>query len=70
MNDLSILHLSDLHFDTLGAQPYKLYGSLLEDIKRELIYSQKLVIVITGDLVNRANYESKYLVIDFFQTLK
>lgn len=69
MNDLSILHLSDLHFDTSGAQPYNLYESLLADIKIELKYSQNVVIVVTGDLVNRANYECKELVIKFFTTL-
>lgn len=70
MNDLTILHLSDLHFDSEGAQPFKLYISLLDDIKNELKYSRDLVIVVTGDLVNRANYKSKGLILRFFKELK
>lgn len=70
MNDLAILHLSDLHFDISGAQPFKLYEALLSDIGTELKYSQNLVIVVTGDLVNRANYVSKELVLTFFKELK
>ena len=70
MNDLAILHLSDLHFDISGAQPFKLYDALLSDINNELRYSHNLVIVITGDLVNRANYACKELVLKFFSELK
>lgn len=70
MNDLTILHLSDLHFDLTGAQPYKLYKSLLNDINNELKYSKDIVIVVTGDLVNRANFQSEDLVLRFFKELK
>lgn len=70
MNDLTILHLSDLHFDLSGAQPYKLYESLIHDIDNEINRSENIVIVVTGDLVNRANYKSNCLVIRFFNELK
>lgn len=70
MDDLTILHLSDLHFDTIGAQPFKLYEALLADINNQLCHSKNIVIVVTGDLVNRANYDCEDLVIHFFSRLK
>lgn len=33
MNDMTIVHLSDLHFGTLGAQSSKLYDTLDEIFK-------------------------------------
>ena len=44
--DLTILHLSDLHFSENGAQPLKLYDALIKDIEQQLIYSQNIIIVV------------------------
>ena len=46
MDDLTILHLSDLHFDYSGAQPMKLYNSLLADIKEEFVCYDNIVICV------------------------
>ena len=70
MNDLTILHLSDLHFDNTGAQPFKLYDALLNDVEEQLKYSKNVVIAVTGDIINQANYGCQELVIYFFKKLK
>ena len=70
LNDLTILHFSDLHFDNTGAQPFKLYDALLNDVKHQLQCSKNVVVVITGDIVNQANYACKDLVIYFFEQLR
>lgn len=70
MNDLTILHLSDLHFSNSGAKPYKMFDALLQDIKNELCYAEHIVIVVTGDLVDRADYKCKPLVLKFFDELR
>ncbi len=69
LNDLTILHLSDLHFDNSGAQPFKLHEALLSDIRSQLCYSQNIVIIVTGDIVNQANYSCEDLVLHFFSEL-
>lgn len=70
MNDLTILHLSDLHFSKNGAKPYKMFDALLQDIKNELCYAEHIVIVVTGDLIDKADYKCKPLVLKFFDELK
>ena len=70
MDDLTILHLSDLHFDDVGAQPFKLYERLLFDIEEQLRYTKNVVIVVTGDLVEKAQYSCKVLVLEFFEKLR
>ena len=70
LNDLTILHLSDLHFDNTGAQPFKLYDALLNDVEGQLKYSKNVVIIVTGDIINQANYKCKDLAVCFFKKLK
>ena len=67
--DLTILHLSDLHFNTTGAQPLKLYDALIKDIEQQLFYSQNIIIIVTGDIVDRGDYTAKKLVKHFFEKL-
>ena len=53
MNDITILHLSDLHIDSSGGRGYtRLLKGLLSDIKKEIIYVKEktLVVVVTGDM--------------------
>ena len=69
MNDFTILHLSDLHFNKKGKQLPDLMVNLLSDIKEQLKYINNLIIVVTGDLVHRGNYEYKNSVLTFFEKL-
>lgn len=62
MNDLTILHLSDLHFEWSGGgnQYPKLHRNMIVDIENQIdSLSYPIVIVITGDLVNKGKYDSK-----------
>lgn len=68
MNDFTILHLSDLHFNKKEQLP-DLMVNLLSDIKEQLKYINNLIIVVTGDLVHRGNYEYKNSVLTFFEKL-
>lgn len=70
MDDLTILHLSDLHFEDSGSIPLKLFNSLLEDIENELSFSKNVVIAITGDLIDKAQYEFENLALSFFEDLQ
>lgn len=65
-----MLHLSDLHVDDTGIKKSLLLDNLLEDIKSEMRYSDNIVIAVTGDLVNRANYKNEKEIIDFFLQVK
>lgn len=69
MNDFTILHLSDLHIDEAKGRPNILLKNLLVDIKSEMRYSENIIVVVTGDLVNRAKYENGERVVEFFQNL-
>lgn len=57
MNDLMILHLSDLHIDGTGRCYSKLLKNLINDIKeqKESYADGKVVVVITGDIINQGN---------------
>lgn len=70
MNDLTVLHLSDLHVDDTGIRKNLLLKNLLKDIESEMQYSDNIIIVVTGDLVNRANYKNEQEIVDFFKQLK
>lgn len=70
MNDLTILYLSDLHIDEAKGRPNILLENLLNDICFEMKYSENILIVVTGDLANQANYKNKSHVISFFRKLK
>lgn len=70
MDDLTVLHLSDLHVDDSGIRKNLLLKNLLKDIKAEMQYSDNIIVVVTGDLVNRANYKNQEEVIEFFKQLK
>ena len=65
MNDLFILHLSDLHIDEKAT---KLHKDLLNDIKTRVSFipDGRLVVVITGDTINKGNpkaYENAHTIL-------
>ena len=70
MNDLTVLHLSDLHIDDTGIRKSLLLQNLLTDIESEMQYSHNIIITVTGDLVNRANYRNQNEILDFFKQLR
>ena len=71
MNDLVILHLSDLHIDADGHTYSKLHRDLLKDIKTQVsqIPEAHLVIVVTGDTLNKGDKNALPNAKSFFQTL-
>lgn len=56
MNDITILHLSDLHIDSINRPYSKLLKNLISDIKTELefIKDKSLIVVVTGDILHKA----------------
>ncbi len=61
MNDITILHLSDLHIDNTSKTYSKLLKNLISDIKTELgfIKDKSLIVVVTGDILHKATQFSK-----------
>lgn len=72
MNDLIILHLSDLHIDNKGISFSKLHQALLNDIKNQITHipDKRLVIVVTGDIINKGDHDALQNAKKFFQRLK
>lgn len=72
MNDITILHLSDLHIDSSGGRGYtRLLKGLLSDIKKEIIYVKEktLVVVVTGDIIHRGEKNYCNVALKFFEDL-
>ncbi|HJF39928.1 MAG TPA: metallophosphoesterase [[Clostridium] spiroforme] len=69
MNDFTILHLSDLHIDREGKKLSILNENLLQDIQREMAVSENIIVVVTGDILNKAEYKYTDNVIAFFEKL-
>jgi len=61
MNDLTILHLSDLHIDGSSTSYSRLLGQLILDIKSEVkhIKENSLLLVVTGDIIHQGPLYSK-----------
>lgn len=70
MNDFTILHLSDLHINSTGKKLSLLMENLLKDIESEMRFSEHILIMVTGDIVNQAQYKYKENVLEFFRRLK
>lgn len=72
MNDLTILHLSDLHIDSSSNSYSKLHGALLADIKSQIaaVSDDSLVIVVTGDILDKGDHNAIPSAKKFFQKLK
>lgn len=61
MNDLTILHLSDLHIDDSSGKYSRLLSSLLNDIKGEIEYvrDNSVIVVVTGDVLHQGPQYAK-----------
>lgn len=72
MNDLNILHLSDLHITPGGKKYPKLFTKLINDIKTHssTFPDKQLVIAVTGDIINQGNREAVPNAKKFFADLK
>ncbi len=69
MNDITILHLSDLHINSMYASCSYSLNKMLEDIQNQTRCLKNIVIVVTGDIVHKGNYKCRVAVIDFFTKL-
>ena len=73
MDDLTILHLSDLHIDSEGTKYSKLLARLLSDIKKskeESFADKNVVVVVTGDIIHMGNKSAISNAKRFFEDLK
>lgn len=71
MNDLTILHLSDLHIDGQAAYP-EILKYLLVHIKEEIAPTREktLVVAVTGDIIDKGNKAAIDNAKKFFEDLK
>lgn len=76
MNDLTILHLSDLHIDAFNSSYSRLLGKLISDIEKEIscVKNRSLILVVTGDLLHQGplfakNHNAYNNTIKFFEDL-
>ena len=71
MNDLAILHLSDLHIEGTGKTYSKLLKSLLDDISLQIaeVPEKRLVVVVTGDIFNKGDAKALSNAKKFFSRL-
>lgn len=69
--DFNILHLSDLHIKDSNILQTNL-TKLLADIKDQVINIYKIIVVITGDIVDKGTYNENSIknVLEFFKQLK
>ena len=71
MNDLTILHLSDLHIDGQAAYP-EILKNILVHIKEEIAPTREktLVVAVTGDIIDKGNKAAIDNAKKFFEDLK
>ncbi len=67
MSDFCVLHLSDLHIK--GKKLTKTLNNLLDDIKNEIELLNNIVVVVSGDLIDKGDYKNKDGVLEFFHKL-
>lgn len=71
MRKFSILHLSDLHIISYRNSYPNVYKKLIDDIVNETQKIDSLILVVTGDIIDKAKYEKhENAAIDFFYDLK
>lgn len=70
MNDITILHISDLHINSVYNSCSYSLNKMLEDIRLQCKSLNNIIVIVTGDIVHRGNYKCKAAIIDFFSKLK
>lgn len=67
MGTFCILHLSDLHISskTISSTNRK----LIEDISKQTAANRKIILIVSGDIINRGDYKCVDGVIKFFEAL-
>lgn len=71
MNDIVILHLSDLHIDATANTYSRLLKGLIKDIKNEIEFvpDKSMVITVTGDVIHQGQKKAISNAIKFFEDL-
>lgn len=71
MDDIVILHLSDLHIDASSNTYSRLLKGLINDIKKEIINvpDKSVVIAVTGDILHKGEKKAVPNSIKFFEDL-
>ena len=71
MDDIIILHLSDLHIDSSSNTYSRLLKGLISDIKKELrvVPEKSVVVVVTGDILHKGDKRAVKNAVKFFQDL-
>lgn len=71
MDDIVILHLSDLHIDASSNTYSRLLKGLINDIKKEIVTvpDKSVVITVTGDVLHKGEKKAVPKAIKFFEDL-
>ncbi|BCN32450.1 metallophosphoesterase family protein [Anaeromicropila herbilytica] len=70
MEEVIVLHLSDLHINTDTGTNSNLLTQLLNDIRDQIQSFRNIIVVVTGDIIDRGQYKNIRNVITFFKELK
>lgn len=71
MRKFSILHLSDLHITKSRNTYPPILKKLITDVAKETKHIDSLILVVTGDIIDKANYkEAKDIAVSFFSDLQ
>lgn len=72
MNELSVLHLSDLHIDSSNGTYSRLLKGLLKDIEQQIKHTppNSLIVVVTGDTIHKGDKKASFVALRFFVDLK
>lgn len=69
--NISILHLSDLHIIDKNGTYSEVLDNLIDDVKQRCISLKQIILVVTGDLIDKALYtnKTKEITLKFFTNL-
>mgnify|MGYP001139969734 FL=1 len=70
--NICILHLSDLHINTKNGSYSEVLGNLINDIKDQCSNLKRIILVITGDIIDQAHFsnDNYEIAIKFFKDLQ
>lgn len=70
--NICILHLSDLHINTKNGSYSEVLGNLINDIKDQCSNLKRIILVITGDIIDQAHFsnDNYEITIKFFKDLQ